>query len=81
MKCDRCGDEADDLYCSGCGDVGHQSHPGECQWDKDEIGDVCSRCWAILSHVEGRIGCASGCTCRKDYPDIFSGVGSRRSVP
>lgn len=68
MTCDRCGDYANptDLYCTACGDVAH----GPCDDGDHEHGDVCGRCWAVLSHVEGEIDCASGCSCLRDYPEI-----------
>ena len=61
--CDRCGESVDDLTCTGCAHPGHQHRPWGCPDDIDGLGDVCSRCWAILSHVEHMISCASGCEC------------------
>jgi hypothetical protein len=64
--CDRCG-RKDFLYCTGCGNLAH----GRCPEDVAGRGDVCGECWAILSHVDGVISCASGCDCEIQYADFL----------
>lgn len=66
--CGRCGNSFDDLFCTGCGGPGHH---GTCADDELGLGNVCGECWAILSHVEGVIGCASGCDCEVVHRDAL----------
>ena len=72
MTCDRCGDDADETCCTGCGSPDHDT----CDLDEEGLGAVCGRCWAVLSHVEHVIDCASMCRCREDYPDVVDGSGN-----
>jgi hypothetical protein len=66
-QCDHCHRPSWPLYCAGCGNPAH----GRCSEDKLRLGALCGECWAILSHVEGVLSCASACDCERLYADFL----------